>query len=115
MKINQFEIWLANLNPQRGTETGKKRPVLIIQSNFLNHNFLPSTLICPITTNVIDNTSVLRVHLEKGIANLIQNSDIIIDQIRAIDNNRFIEKIGELPYELRDEINKNIKIVLDLF
>ncbi len=114
MKINQFEIWFANLNPQRGTEAGKKRPVLIIQSNFLNHNFLPSTLICPITTNVIENTNVLRVHLEKGTANLDQSSDIIIDQMRAIDNKRFIEKLGELPTDFIDDVKSNLKVVLDL-
>ncbi len=114
MKSNQFEIWLANLNPQRGTEPGKKRPVLIIQSNVLNHNFLPSTLICPITTKVILGTNLLRLHLKKGTANLLQDSDILVDQIRAIDNVRFIEKLGKLPFELHDTIRENIKIIFDL-
>ncbi len=114
MRINQFEIWLANLNPQKGTESGKKRPVLIIQSNLLNHNFLPSTLICPITTNVIDRTDILRVHLLKKASNLNYDSDVLIDQIRSIDNTRFIEKMGVLSTNLIDDVKENLKTVLDL-
>ncbi|WP_462282126.1 type II toxin-antitoxin system PemK/MazF family toxin, partial [Salinivirga cyanobacteriivorans] len=33
MQIRQFEIWVADLNPQIGTEPGKTRPVLTIQTN----------------------------------------------------------------------------------
>ncbi|MEJ7677319.1 MAG: type II toxin-antitoxin system PemK/MazF family toxin [Segetibacter sp.] len=51
MKIKQFEVWIVDLNPRMGTETGKTRPVIIIQTNLLN-SFHPSTIICPITTNV---------------------------------------------------------------
>ena len=52
MQINQFDIWNANFSPQLGTEAGKTRPVLIIQTNMLNKSLHPSTIICPITTNV---------------------------------------------------------------
>lgn len=52
MQINQFDIWIANFSPQLGTEAGKTRPVLIIQTNMLNNSLHPSTIICPITTNV---------------------------------------------------------------
>ena len=51
MKIKQFDIWLADLNPARGTEPGKTRPVVIIQTDLLNDTHL-STLVCPVTTNV---------------------------------------------------------------
>ena len=92
MMIKQFEIWIADLNPQIGTEPGKTRPVLVIQTNLLNKVTHPSTLICPISTNVVKESDILRVHLKKGIANLHDNCDILIDQIRAIDNKRLIKK-----------------------
>jgi mRNA interferase MazF len=41
-------------------------------------------------------------------------SDLMIDQIRVIDNKRFVQKIGELPADLRKIVNENLKIVLDL-
>ena len=113
MKIRQFDIWIADLEPQRGTETGKVRPVLIVQTNLLNNEH-PSTVICPVTTNVEKDSDILRVHIRKGIANLKIESDIMIDQIRAVDNRRLLNKIGELTKELQLKVKDNIKIIFDL-
>jgi len=114
MSIKQFEIWIADLNPQIGTEPGKTRPVLVIQTNLLNKIPHPSTIVCPITTNVKKDSEILRVHLKKGIAKLRQDSDIVIDQIRAIDNKRLMKKVGDLPRELIELIKENIQIIIDL-
>jgi mRNA interferase MazF len=114
MLIKQFEIWIADLNPRVGTEPGKTRPVLIVQTNLLNKVSHPSTIICPICTNVQNDSDILRVHLKKGMANLHENCDIMIDQIRAIDNKRLLNKVGDLPSILISEVKENIGIVLDL-
>ena len=114
MAIKQFEIWIADLNPNIGTEPGKTRPVLVVQTNLLNKIPHPSTIICPITTNIKKDSEILRVHIKKGTAKLHRDSDIMIDQIRAIDNKRLIKKIGELPDELTELIKENIQIILDL-
>jgi mRNA interferase MazF len=114
MQTKQFEVWIADLNPRIGTESGKTRPVLIIQTNLLNKIPHPSTIVCPITTKIEKGADILRVHLKKGMANLSENCDVMIDQIRAIDNTRLIKKIGDIPTDLKDIIKENIKIVLDL-
>ena len=114
MSIKQYEIWIADLNPQIGTEPGKTRPVLVIQTNLLNKIPHPSTIICPITTKVEKETDILRVHLKKGMGNLNENCDIMIDQIRAIDNSRLVKKIGDLPADLTEQVKENIIITLDL-
>lgn len=114
MPIKQFEIWIADLNLQIGTEPRKNRSVLTIQTNLLNKISHPSTIVCPITTNVKMDAEILRVHLKKGTANLNQACDIMIDQIRAIDNKRLTKRIGVLPNELIDVVKENIQIVLDL-
>jgi len=114
MSIKQYEIWIADLNPQIGTEPGKTRPVLVIQTNLLNKIPHPSTIVCPITTKIESKSDILRVHLKKGMANLLENCDIMIDQIRAIDNKRLIKKIGILPSDLIEKVKENIIITLDL-
>ena len=114
MPTKQFEIWIADLNPKIGTEPGKTRPVLIIQTNLLNKIPHPSTIICPITTNVKKDSEILRVHLKKGTANLHQDYDIMIDQVRAIDNNRLVKRTGKLSNELSDIVKENLKIIMDL-
>ena len=113
MRIKQYEIWVADLNPRFGTEAGKTRPVLIIQTDLLN-KFHPSTIICPITTNVKPEAEILRVHLSKGTSKLKEDCDIMIDQIRSIDNKRLIKKIGELKQKEIDIVKNNLSIILDL-
>lgn len=114
MLINQFETWLADLNPRIGTEPGKTRPVVILQSNLLNQANHPSTIICPLTTNVKKSAEILRVHFKKGQANLNQDCDIMIDQIRAIDNKRLVKKIGMLPREMIPKMRENLSVILEL-
>ena len=112
MKIKQYEIWIADLNPRFGTEAGKTRPVAVIQSDLLN-KFHPSTIVCPITTNVKVDANILRVHLTKGSSKLKEDCDIMIDQVRAIDNKRLLKKIGDLNQEQIELIKTNLSIVLD--
>ena len=64
MKIKKFNVYSADLNPKYGTEPGKVRPVVVVQTDLLNDS-LPSTVICPITTNMVPRASLLRVHLKK--------------------------------------------------
>jgi mRNA interferase MazF len=111
MRIKQYEVWLADLNPKIGTEPGKTRPVAVIQTNLLNE-FHPSTLICPVTTKVNKEVELLRVHLKKGQLN--NASDILVDQIRAIDNRRFKKKLSVLTKEQIHTLKNNIRIVLDI-
>lgn len=114
MSIKQFEIWIADLNPHIGTEPGKTRPVLVVQTDLLNKTSHPSTIICPLTTSINRESEILRIHLNKGTANLNQDCDIMIDQIRAIDNTRLINKIGKLPNEIVELVKENLKIIIDL-
>ena len=111
MKINQYDIWLADLNPSRGTEPGKTRPVVVIQTDLLNDTH-PSTIVCPISTNVLPEVEILRVHLSEH--QLDKLSDVLVDQIRSIDNKRLISKLGELTKEQREKLKENLRIVLDV-
>ncbi|HAQ60546.1 TPA: type II toxin-antitoxin system PemK/MazF family toxin [Candidatus Delongbacteria bacterium] len=114
MKINQFEIWVADLSPQIGTEPGKTRPVVIVQTDLLNKIPHPSTIICPITTKVETKSEILRIHLKKGEGNVLQDCDIMMDQLRAIDNKRLVRKVGDIPQELIPVVKNNIRIILDI-
>ncbi len=109
----QFDIWLVNLNPARGTEPGKIRPAVVIQTNLLNQLDHPSTLICPITSQFSDSENILRVRIGTLGAGLEQNSEILVDQIRALDNRRFIEKLGKLSLEMSLELKGKLGALMD--
>jgi len=86
---NRGEIWLADLNPRRGTEPGKVRPVLVMQSQALIDAGHPSTYVIPLTTNLIDDAYPLRLRVS-ATDRLQRDSDLLLDQMRAIDNARLV-------------------------
>ena len=116
MEIRKWHVYLADLNPRFGTEAGKLRPVVVIQTEFLNRERHPSTLVCPVTSRVRPpgETFPLRVPLKVGEASLKSLSDIMVDQIRTIDNVRFKKHLGELKEESAQNLKRQIKIVLDI-
>ena len=88
-KFKKDQIWLANLNPNKGAEPGKTRPVLILQDQTLLDVVHPTTVIIPLTTNIMEDVYPLRVRVLPR-NQLKKESDLLIDQIRAIDNKRLI-------------------------
>jgi mRNA interferase MazF len=111
MKIEKFHIYLADLNPRMGTEPGKIRPVIVLQTDLLN-NIHPSTVICPLTTKIIKDADILRIHLSKKETGLDQDSDILVDQIRSIDNRRLLKHIGKLKQQHQQQLLDNIKTLI---
>lgn len=111
MTIRKFHVYTADLNPRFGTEPGKIRPVLIVQTNLLNQAH-PSVIICPITTRVNRQAKILRIHLKKGEAGLKSDSDIIVDQITAIDNRRLREQIGEISDQNKQLLLNSLRLII---
>lgn len=107
-KYNFGEIWLADLNPRIGTETEKTRPVIILQNQILLDAFHPSTVILPLTTKLIDDASPLRIRLS-ALEKLEKDSDVMIDQVRSIDNKRLIK--GPL-LKCKEEFLLKVKLAL---
>ena len=111
---NRGEIWLANLDPPHGTEPGKTRPVLVVQAQALVDAGHPSTLIVPLTTNLIEGAEPLRVRID-ATGRLRRTSDLSIDQLRAIDNRRLVQgPLASLPGSTMRQVGQAIREVLDL-
>jgi mRNA interferase MazF len=108
------EIWLADLDPRRGTEPGKTRPVLIIQAQALLDAGHPSTLVIPLTSNLAEDAEPLRIRIPAS-GRLRQTPDLLIDQLRAIDNCRLIQgPLMRLSPVLLRKVAGAIRDVLDL-
>ena len=108
MTVSRGEIWLVNLNlNEKNNEMGKIRPVLIYQNDELNHSDYPTTIVLPLSTSLVDDAEPIRYRISKK-DKLEEDLDIVLTQIRAIDNSRFIEKLTILT-------NKQMKKVKELF
>jgi mRNA interferase MazF len=123
MSIERGWFYLADLNPRQGSEPGKTRPVLVFQTDLLNQVDHPSSIVIPVTTNVQDNAEPLRVRIPAGGRGFDVDSDLMIDQIRAIDNRRlykrnshtFIKKIAPASSQVMAQVKANLQQVLDLY
>jgi mRNA interferase MazF len=111
MEIKKWHVYLADLNPRIGTEPGKVRPVVVVQTNLLN-GLHPSTVVCPLTTKVQPRARFLRVHLSIGEAGLKEQSDIMVDQIRAIDNRRILRHMGKISHKSQVKLVENLGVLL---
>ena len=100
--IEQFNIYIADLNPTKGTEINKTRPVVIVSPNEMNQ-FLRTVIIAPITSQVHAN-------IPTRIKVILQNKDnyAALDQLRALDKSRLYKYVGNLT---QDE-SENIKHTL---
>ena len=108
------EIWLADLNPRRGTEPGKTRPVLIVQAQALLDAEHPSTLVVPLTTRLVDAAEPLRFRIRAS-GTLRKDSDALIDQVRAIDNRRLVQgPLSRLQPQQLNAVEHALLEVLDL-
>jgi len=106
-------LYAVDLNPRRGTEPGKMRPVLVIQTDLLNAARHPSTWVLPCTTR-LTGESLLRVHLPRGIAGNSADCEVMIDESRAIDNRRIKRRLGRPPGRLLSEVKEKLRLLGDL-
>lgn len=112
--MHRGEVWLANLNPPRGREIGKIRPVVVIQAPELDAGATPMIVVLPMTTKIIDGLKRFRITI-KARDRLKQDSQIVTDQPRALDRSRMVD--GPLATLTPDEMTgaeSGLRIVLGL-
>ncbi|MBC7913415.1 MAG: type II toxin-antitoxin system PemK/MazF family toxin [Pyrinomonadaceae bacterium] len=114
--IKQFDIFLVNFNPARGTMPGKIRPAVILQSDILNKVHHPSTIVVPLSSKSYENkATLLRIKIDPSELNgLKKTSFIVIDQLTAVDNVKIIERIGTLNETIQQQIHTSLSAVLNL-
>jgi len=113
VKIQRGRLYLADLNPRLGTEPGKTRPVLVVQTDLLNEADHPSTWVLPCTTRLAGD-NLLRVPLPRGMAGNRQGCEVMIDQSRAIDNRRFVRALKPLPRNILRDVDDKLRRLAQL-
>jgi mRNA interferase MazF len=106
--MRRGEVWVANLNPNKGVEAGKIRPVVILQENRLTDAGLPTVVTLPLTTQLRKGLEPLRVRVTAR-DRLGKDCYVVTEQIRAIDRARLGE--GPLTKLTAEEMKKLERIV----
>jgi mRNA interferase MazF len=112
--MQRGEIWIANLNPNKGSEIGKARPVVILQANELLESELATVVVVPLTTQYRPAFAPLRIKIEAR-DRLLKACYAMAEHPRALDRQRLTE--GPLTTLSQDElttIERSLKAVMGL-
>jgi len=104
------EVFLVNLDPTVGSEIKKIRPAVVVSNNVVNTNY-PTVVICPITDST-GKKSPIHIIVSRQEGGLTKESVVLCSQIRSVDAQRLLEKIGNLSADKMREIENGIKHVL---
>ena len=99
------EIWLVSLDPTQGSEIQKTRPCLIVSPNEANE-YLRTVIIAPMTTT--ERVYPTRVSIT------FQNKrgQVALDQIRAVDRQRLVRKLGTAPSKTAQSVSS---VLVEMF
>jgi mRNA interferase MazF len=112
MDIFKGDVVYVDLEPIRGSETGKIRPCLIVQNN-INNEHSPTTIIIVITgRDRFKKKYPTHVWIDKGEGGLTKDSVIQCEQIRTIDKRRITKKLGSINKDCLQKVEEAIKITL---
>ncbi len=110
--IKRGDVYWVKLDPIEGSEIGKTRPAVVI-SNDINNEFADTVTILPVTSSV-EKVYPFEVLMKKGIANMSSDSKVKANQIRTVDKKRLKERTGTIPETILREIEKAVKIHLEI-
>lgn len=95
--VSRGDIYLVSLNPTRGSEVRKTRPCVVVSPDELNAH-LRTFIVAPLTTGGHRYPFRVRCHFED------KDGDVVIDQLRAVDRDRLIKRLGVLADDTLVEV-----------
>ena len=106
------DVYLVNLDPTLGSEIKKTRPGVIIQ-NDIGNQYSPITIIAPVTSG--DQAIYpIEVEIKAPEGGLNNDSLILMNQIRTVDQQRLVKKLGHLTSNTMKKVDQAILISLGL-
>lgn len=106
--VHRGEIYYADLNPVVGSEQGGIRPVLILQ-NEVGNWFSPTVIVAAMTAR--GGKAHLPTHVPVGTdSGLRRPSLVLAEQVRTIDKSRLLERVGMLPPEKQEQVDRALRI-----
>ena len=110
--IRRGQVWVANLNPNRGREAGKIRPVVIVQGDWLSVAQSRTVVVLPLTSDVRREAEPLRVTIGAR-GGLRMDSQVVVEQPRTLDRRRLGEgPVTELSGEEMARVEESLLAVL---
>jgi mRNA interferase MazF len=108
--MKQGDIYIANLNPSRGSEQRGQRPVVVVSGNAMNDHF-GVVIVMPLSTKIKKYAGCILLKRDK-INNLKQDSEVITFQLRSVSKDRLTKKMGNISADQLHELKKKLLEIL---
>lgn len=106
------DLYMANLNPFKGSEQGGTRPVLVLQNNDGNY-YCPTLIVAPLTTKIKKQNQPTHYYLER-VRGLSAPSIVELEQIKTIDKLRVQRYVGKLSPEQMSGVEDALRCSMGL-
>lgn len=113
LNIKRGEIYWVEFEPVRGSEQGRLRPALVIQ-NDVGNRYSPITIVIPLTSRISEKPYPQNVLFKAGVAGLPNESELVTNQIRAVDKSRVGDRLGSVPDKLMEAVEMAILLTLGM-
>jgi len=107
------EIWFVSFDPSLGAEIQKTRPALILQNDTANR-YSPITIVAAITSQFDEELYPTEVLIRAAEGGLQSNSVVLLNQIRSIDKQRLVRRLGTVTRATMARVDRAIQISLGL-
>ena len=108
--VRRGDVVVVNLDPTIGVEIKKTRPAIVVSNDSINH-FSQLVVVVPLTKNTA-RVSPSHVVIPKGTARLAFTSKVVTEQIKAVDKQRILRKLGSLTTPVMEQIDRALKNTL---
>ena len=108
--VRRGDVVLVNLDPTVGVEIKKTRPAIVASNDSINQ-FSQLVVVVPLTKNTA-HLSPSHVVIPKGSARLTFTSKVVTEQIKAVDKQRIVKRLGSLPPTLLAQVERALKNTL---
>lgn len=105
MVVDQYDVYLINLEPTVGSEIKKTRPCLVVSPNEMNHA-ISTVIIAPMTTKSRDYPTRVPIRFQR------KSGWIVLDQLRTVDKRRLVRRLGSIGKEAVGEVKRVIAEML---
>jgi len=108
--VRRGDVVVVNLDPTIGVEIKKTRPAIVVSNDSINQ-FSQLVVVVPLTKNTA-RLSPSHIVIPKGTARLTFTSKVVTDQIKAVDKQRIVRKLGSLATAVMDLVDRALKNTL---
>jgi len=112
--ISRGSVCWVDLGEPQGSKPAKRQPVLVVQDDAYNASRLGTTIVAVITSNTAQAAVAGNVFVPSAASGLTKDSVVSVTRLVTVDKVDLDQPVGRLPDHLMDDVDRGLRLILDL-